>query len=313
MARKNEFGGSWWAKEWISALENFGWASRLQRGRSYARAGNVLSIDLGPGSAEARVQGSRRRPYKVQIRMKPLSEPDWDRVTTAMAGRAAFAASLLAGEMPENIEDAFAQCDAPLFPASEEDLATSCTCPDWANPCKHIAAVYYILAQEFDRDPFLLFLLRGKSKEDLLTSLRYKRSQAVCRETPGSVIRDVSALEDTGCGMDAESTLAAELCPSPEQFWNGDIEGLNRVAISIAPPRIDAAAVKRLGAPPLWNNHRTRSSQEFIRIMDRYCKAVTRRAMVWAYGDDTQDAPGDNSGFSCDPNGVNGATHKKSM
>jgi len=301
MARKNEFGGSWWAKRWTFALESFGWANRLQRGRSYARAGNVLSVDVSPGMAEAKVQGSRSRPYKVQIRMKPLNESDWDRVTTAMAESAAFAASLLAGEMPENIEEAFAQCDAALFPVSEEDLATSCTCPDWANPCKHIAAVHYVLAQEFDRDPFLLFLLRGMRKEDLLISLRRKRSQAACQEA--------SEPENTTRCTDAAAALAEDLCPSPEEFWNGDVEHLDHVAISIAPPSIDAVAIKHLGPLPLRDQGNTNLSRTFIQTMDHYYKAVTKQAITWAYGDDQEGS----TAFDCNSHKDNGTVHKKSL
>jgi len=178
MARKDEFGGTWWAKRWTSALERLGWSSRLQRGRTYARQGNVLEVKVRPGRIDARVQGSRRRPYRVTIDIQPLSDSDWDRAASAMAEHASFAARLLAGEMPENIEDVFVQCDTQLFPHSERDIDMSCTCPDWANPCKHIAAVFYTLGTEFDRDPFLLLLLRGMSREHLLAALREKRAQA---------------------------------------------------------------------------------------------------------------------------------------
>jgi len=120
---------------------------------------------------------SRPKPYQIKIALKPLSQKDWNKVTEAMAEQAIFVAKLLAGEMPQNIEEAFEAAKVPLFPKSSRELETDCFCPDWANPCKHIAAVYYLLAEQFDDDPFLIFKLRGKSKEQLINELREKRAR----------------------------------------------------------------------------------------------------------------------------------------
>lgn len=103
----------------------------------------MISIDVQSGVVTAKVQGSRPKPYSVQIRLKPISDPDWDKVTDLMASQAIFAAKLLSGEMPKNIEEAFGTAKVSLFPSSKQELVTECSCPDWANPCKHIAAVYY--------------------------------------------------------------------------------------------------------------------------------------------------------------------------
>ena len=178
MPKKQTFGKNWWAQRWIAVLESFGWASRLQRGRSYARSGHVLDLTITPGKVAARVQGSRAQPYRVSIALAPLSPQDWELATAAMAGQAVYAARLLAGEMPAEIEDAFAAARVPLFPRTGRDLTTACSCPDWANPCKHVAAVYYRLGQEFDADPFLLFRLRGRERESVLADLRARRSAA---------------------------------------------------------------------------------------------------------------------------------------
>ena len=174
--QRGQFGKTWWASKWIDALERLVDPGRLTRGRSYARSGQVLNLDIKPGRVDSRVQGSRPSPYKVQINIKPLSDEDWDRVTDAMSHQAIFAAKLLSGEMPQNIEDAFATAKVNLFPASKGDLQTECSCPDWSNPCKHIAAVYYLLGEQFDADPFLLFRLRGKSKDEVIAMLRARRS-----------------------------------------------------------------------------------------------------------------------------------------
>lgn len=158
MRKRGGLGETWWANRWTSVLESFGWGSRLQRGRTYARRGHVLSCDVAAGEITAEVQGSRPLPYRVRIRLKKLSGAAWRRVAEALAGRAAFAAMLLAGKMPRDIEEAFAEAGTILFPRSQRDLETSCSCPDWANPCKHVAAVAYVVAEALDRDPFLLAL-----------------------------------------------------------------------------------------------------------------------------------------------------------
>ncbi len=180
---RGAIGETWWSKRWVAVLKSFGMGTRLTRGRSYARQGQVVSIDVEPGIIKAKVQGSRPKPYDVEIKLKPLSDKDWDKVTDAMATQAIFVAKLLAGEMPTNIEEAFAAAKVSLFPTSTRELVTDCSCPDWANPCKHIAAVYYILAERFDEDPFLIFKLRGRSKEEIIQTLRSKRAETLPIET----------------------------------------------------------------------------------------------------------------------------------
>ena len=129
-----QIGETWWSKRWIAVLESFNMGTRLTRGRSYARQGQVISIDVEPGIVKAKVQGSQPRPYKVEIRLKTLSDQDWDKVTEAMASQAIFAANLLAGEMPKNIEEAFGAVNLSLFPTALKELETNCSCPDWADP-----------------------------------------------------------------------------------------------------------------------------------------------------------------------------------
>src|SRR5437773_1893581 len=182
-SERGDIGETWWSKRWIKVLESLMDSGRLSRGRSYARRGQVISIDIEVGFVKARVQGSDPRPYKVEIKLKPLSAPDWDKVTDAMAAQAIFAAKLLAGEMPTNIEDAFNAVNIALFPKASRDLDTKCSCPDSSNPCKHIAAVYYLLAERFDEDPFLIFKLRGQTKEQIIETLREKRALTTTAES----------------------------------------------------------------------------------------------------------------------------------
>src|SRR5919199_6786403 len=177
-SRSGSFGKSWWAQRWVSVLESFDLGARLGRGRTYARQGQVLSIDVAEGEVRAKVQGSRLKPYDVTIQVKTLSEDQWGQVIEALSGQALFAAKLLAGEMPQDIEQVFRAAKLSLFPEKKGDLSTDCSCPDWSNPCKHVAAVYYLLGEEFDRDPFLLFRMRGLSREELLQRLGHTAGAA---------------------------------------------------------------------------------------------------------------------------------------
>ncbi len=240
---KSEYGAigsTWWSKRWVSVLESFNMGARLTRGRSYARQGQVISIDVQPGLVKAKVQGSRPRPYNVEIHLKPLSDQDWDKVTDAMTAQAIFAAKLLAGEMPTNIEEAFSAAQLSLFPTAARELETECSCPDWANPCKHIAAVYYLLAERFDEDPFLIFKLRGRTKEQIIEVLRQKRVETLPAESasPSTDVVDATA---------TESTLSLE--DHLDTFWQAG-EALDSFAVNPAVPRIDKAILKRLGDAP---------------------------------------------------------------
>ncbi|MEX1171032.1 MAG: SWIM zinc finger family protein [Chloroflexota bacterium] len=175
-SKRGTIGETWWSQRFIEVLEDFHEGPRLVRGRAYARRGQVIDMDIKAGEVTARVQGSRARPYSVSIGVTVLDDSDWARVEEAMASQAVFLARLLTGEMPREIEDAFAATGLSLFPATVDDLDTECSCPDWENPCKHIAAVYYLLAEAFDRDPFLIFAWRGRPREQLLTELRALRA-----------------------------------------------------------------------------------------------------------------------------------------
>jgi uncharacterized Zn finger protein len=238
-SERGEIGSTWWSKRWIGVLESFSMGTRLTRGRSYARQGQVLSIDVEPGIVKAKVQGSRPKPYDVKIRLKPLADQDWDQVTESMASQAIFAAKLLAGEMPTNIEEAFSAVKLSLFPTKVTELETECSCPDWANPCKHIAAVYYLLAERFDEDPFLIFKLRGRTKEQIIAALREKRT-----ETPPA--ESASTLESAAS---AEADISPPLAESLDTFWQAG-EALDTFAVNPSAARIDNAILKRLGEAP---------------------------------------------------------------
>jgi uncharacterized Zn finger protein len=177
-SHRGPIGDTWWSQRFITELEAVGLGSRLQRGKRYARTGQVLSMAVAPGQVTASVQGSRTKPYRVFIEIRVLTPVEWDAAEAVMASSASFMAKLLAGDMPDEIEEAFAESSGTLFPASADGFESACSCPDWENPCKHIAAVYFLLAEAFDRDPFLIFSWRGRDKDELLAGLRARRRGA---------------------------------------------------------------------------------------------------------------------------------------
>ncbi|MGO9668422.1 MAG: SWIM zinc finger family protein [Streptosporangiaceae bacterium] len=183
-SKRGAIGEQWWSRRFIEVLESFGLHGRLARGRSYARQGQVLGLEISAGYVTARVQGSRPAPYKVRLQVLPLTTAQWRTVQAALASRALFRAKLLAGEMPHEIEEVFADCGTPLFPRTARDLEMSCSCPDWGVPCKHLAAVCYVLAEAFDDDPFGILALRGRNREALLAALRRAPAGAAAQAGP---------------------------------------------------------------------------------------------------------------------------------
>jgi uncharacterized Zn finger protein len=166
----------WWSQRWLDLLDSYRFKKRLERARNYARQGNVLSIEFKGSKVLARVQGSEPEPYKVSLSLDPFSDEQGGYIIETMSQKAIYSAKLLAGEMPQNMEEVFTTNGLSLFPFTLSDVHSKCSCPDKANPCKHIAAVYYQLGDRFSEDPFVLFQLRGRTKEQIISDLRQLRS-----------------------------------------------------------------------------------------------------------------------------------------
>ncbi len=264
-SQRGAFVQNWWADRWIKALTSIMDPARLSRGRSYARRGQVLNIDVVPGRVSARVQGSRSTPYQVQIQLKPLTSAQWDAVIVALAEQALFSAQLLSGEMPTEVEQVFDAVGVSLFPTSSGDLVTNCSCPDWANPCKHIAAVYYLLGERFDADPFLLFKLRGRDQGEVVAALRERRA--------GALSQTEVAVETQARTAEPVPSLDASL----DDFW-GTRDALTDFSVRIAAPEVELALLKRVGLP----NFVTAST--FRSQMERIYAGVTERALRIAFG-----------------------------
>ena len=197
----------------------------------------MLSIVIEKGRISAKVQGSRPKPYDIAIEVTTLSDAEWAKVIDALGRQALFAAKLLAGEMPQDIEPLFTEVGLTLFPAKLRDLKTGCSCPDSSNPCKHIAAAYYLLGEEFDRDPFLIFVLRGMSREALLsrlgtTSVPKAKEEVLPSSMPARAAEPINA--------------------DVNVFWTGVAAPSDATVPVVEIPREPAPLVRRLGGFPFW-------------------------------------------------------------
>lgn len=180
---------SWWSQRFVGVLESYGLGGRMQRGRTYARQGQVVALDVGPGVISAVVQGSRRHPYQVVVSFPLPTAAQWADIDEVLAASVAHVARLSAGEVPEQLEDVFAAAGVALLPATWRDLRADCDCPDWGDPCKHVAAALYLFADQLDSDPWLLLAWRGRTRDEVLVPLRARAGESPA-EQAGSVAVD---------------------------------------------------------------------------------------------------------------------------
>jgi uncharacterized Zn finger protein len=170
--QRGAMASTWWSRRFVDVLESYGLGTRMQRGRRYARSGQVVSLDVRSALLLAQVQGSRRTPYVVSITAAAPTAEQWAHVDTELSARVSFVAQLMAGEVPPDLEAVFDAAKVALFPATWSVLGSTCSCPDWENPCKHIAATLYVFADQLDADPWLLLAWRGRTREQMLEALR---------------------------------------------------------------------------------------------------------------------------------------------
>ena len=231
----------WWVERWLDLLDSYRFKKRLERGRSYAREGNVLSMDFADSKAKATVQGSDDEPYRVSLSLDSFSKEDWNFAIAKMSEKAVFTAQLLAGEMPESIEAVFTKSGLSLFPFTLNEVRSRCSCPDKANPCKHIAAVYYQLGDRFSEDPFIIFQLRGRTKNQIIERLRQIRSQTATKKAPEPAATAIVNAA-TKSGKDKAETVRG--------FWQYD-EPLESSLVAIVPPSEQKNVLDILGKMPL--------------------------------------------------------------
>lgn len=256
----------WWAQRWVDVLESFGWRRRLERARNYVREGRVLKLDFNGPKVVARVQGTAEQPYKVSLALDSFTDEQWGFVIEEMSQRAIFAAKLLAGEMPQNIEEAFTASGLSLFPFSKFDIHSRCSCPDPVNPCKHIGAVYYLLGDYFSQDPFILLQLRGRTKQTIVEDLRQMRSVGPASE---------------GGQPPETGTSQFSAVKVKSNFWRYDKQ-LDPSLVVIAPPPTSETVLDVLGPMQLPSDGKKISDPHVDDCLRAIYQRVSQGAMMKA-------------------------------
>jgi uncharacterized Zn finger protein len=244
----------WWLQQWLELINSYRFKKRLERARNYARQGNVLSIEFQEGKAIARVQGTEAEPYQVSLWLDPLTDEDWGYAIETLSQRAIFSAKLLAGEMPKNIEEVFAANGLRLFPFTLDEVRSRCSCPDKANPCKHIAAVYYLLGDRFSEDPFILLQLRGRTKEQILAALRQQREIATRESETG---------DRSDAAVQKSPNMTRQTRVNLKQFWDYE-DALDSSLVVIAPSPSSETVLEVLGPIPLQPSAAGRAVMEAL-------------------------------------------------
>lgn len=269
-----KFSRTWWGKVFIEALESFTDAGRLQRGRSYANGNKVKSFDINGNQITAVVRGSinpyfgvyKEPTYIISIEIKPIDQPKWNLLINKLSSNASIISRLLLNEVPENIESSFSELRLHLLPYSRQDFKTNCSCPDYANPCKHIAGVYYLVASQLDENPFLLFELRGLSKSEL--------QQKLAQTTLGKILSEELNAQEVPADHSASlytkvGKQSLKKKPSNKEFWLGK----KRLPQTIDIPNVNsipAITIKKQGDFPSWWH----KDNSFIETMEELYQRV---------------------------------------
>jgi uncharacterized Zn finger protein len=265
-----QFSKTWWGKRFIEALEKFSNSARLSRGRSYARNDRIKEYHITNNQITAKVRGSvnpyfgvyKEPLYNINIEIKAIAPADWSKVISHLGSKASSISKLLLKEVPDNIEETFAQLNLHLLPHNRQDFKTNCSCPDWENPCKHIAGVYYLVASELDQDPFLLFELRGISRSQL--------QQELAKSPLGQILsKSLASQEIPPFPVDAYYTKPKKMQisqpPSVKDFWHPQKRLPQTVEVSPT-PSLPAIAIKKAGDfPPFW-----KKDLSFLEVMEEF-------------------------------------------
>ncbi len=247
----------WWAKRWLAFMEELKMGARLGRGRSYALSGQVMSVDVAPGICEAAVQGGSSEPYRCELRFDVMPPTAKRLILAKLRARPLLMAQLLVRNLPDAVDLLFRAAGYPLVPTVANSFESSCSCPDYANPCKHIAAVLFLLTEAFEQDPLKLLTLRGITREDLIGAAPPKRSAG---GKPECAPRGGGAAQ-----------------PGTMPFWGAPPE----MAPDFGPAPSGAArapVIRRLGGIPFW-----RGEQRFMEAMEQ-CgeRSASAGVRIWA-------------------------------
>ncbi|MBD2139617.1 SWIM zinc finger family protein [Anabaena sp. FACHB-1237] len=267
----------WWSQKWLDLLDAYRFKKRLERARNYARQGNVLSINFQGAKVLAKVQGSEPEPYQVSLFLDKFTDEQWGYVIETMAKKAIFSAKLLAGEMPQNIEDVFISNGLSLFPFTLNDVHSKCSCPDKAVPCKHIGAIYYQLSDRFSEDPFVLFQLRGRTKAQIIHNLRQFRYQQNTGKSPEKFLKTHLSENQT---LNNYHEDRPKIDNSLDKFWQYS-EPLEPSLVVIS-PSMNETILDVLGTIPLAEDPEHQNNNLVMKYLQTIYKDVSQKSFLSA-------------------------------
>lgn len=243
----------WWSRRWVEILENFRLGARLGRGRNYAVSGQVSSLHIRAGEVTASVQGSDKAPYESAIGLQTVAGEAKDRIIRALRRQPMLVARLLVSDLPTEVETLFRAEKCPLFPRRDNDIVSRCSCPDYANPCKHLAAIYCLLGEAVTKNPLLLLELRGISRADLL----------------GEAFEEAGASDAPDPAEAAAPADLSDFYGAPQEDFTDFGPAQNSVT--------HAPLICRLGPLPFW-----RGQERFADTLEHlYARGATRGWTVW--------------------------------
>ena len=276
----------WWVEQWMELINGYRFKKRLERAWDYARSGNVTSIRFEGRRVHARVQGTDADPYKVKLWLDVLNDEDWGYVLDALTQKARWSAQLLAGVMPQDIERAFAASGKRLFPFKLQEVRSECSCPDKANPCKHISAVYYLMGDRFSEDPFVLFQMRGRTRAQLLADLAIRRRKALAKQALAKQAKAKQAGANNGAEPDA-TTAPQPVHPAikdPNRWWRYGA-ALDPELVVITPAMEGDTGLDAAGPLPLAEDGRfPEANHRFLDQLKAHGQLTATLAMAKAMG-----------------------------
>ena len=267
----------WWVEQWMELINGYRFKKRLERAWGYAREGHVTSIRFEGRRVHARVQGTDETPYKVKLWLDVLNDEDWGYVLEALAQKARWSAQLLAGIMPADIERAFAASGKRLFPFKLQEVRSECTCPDKANPCKHISAVYFLMGDRFSEDPFVLFQLRGRNRARLLEDLAEYRRKALA-----NLAKKTKSKKDNNPSSDSAPLPPHAAVQDPALWWRYN-RNLDGDLVVITPALEGDTGLDDAGELPLAEDPRFPDARNsFLGNLKAHGQSSAQKAMLQA-------------------------------
>ena len=267
----------WWVEQWMELINGYRFKKRLERAWGYAREGHVTSIRFEGRRVHARVQGTDDAPYKVKLWLDVLNDDDWGYVLEALAQKARWSAQLLAGIMPADIERAFAASGKRLFPFKLQEVRSECTCPDKANPCKHISAVYFLMGDRFSEDPFVLFQLRGRNRTRLLEDLAEYRRKALADLANKAKSKTTSSSSSDGAPLPPHAAVQ-----DPSLWWRYN-RNLDGDLVVVTPALEGDTGLDDAGELPLAEDPRfPEANNTFLSNLKAHGQASGQQAMLQA-------------------------------